>query len=218
MVDPPVILWTLSNRDFLNCPTIAIVGMRNASSRRIRAARRLAADLSPAGFSIVSGLARGVDIAVLETGTIAAMVGGVDVVYPKDARHQFTKRPTRGVSHAAAPHCFRPFAQAVIVIETAAKFGSLITARTALDQGRDVLTVRGHPFDARASGCNMAIRDGAALERSAKDIIEALERPEPARQPRLRLQEQPDRTKPATHGLHQQILDRLGPSPALKIK
>ena len=113
----------MGNRDFLNCPTIAIVGVRDASSFRIRAARRLAADLSPAGFIIVSGLARGVDIAVLETGTIAVMVGGVDVVYPKDAsswlnrlkkkaftsaRHQFTKRPTRGVSHAAAPHCFMP--------------------------------------------------------------------------------------------------------------
>jgi DNA processing protein len=125
---------------------------------------RPAADLGPAGFSIVSGLARGVDIAahiaVLETGTIAS--------------------------------------------------------RIALDPGRDVLAVPGHPFDARASGCNMLIRDGFALERSAKDILEALERPEPARQPRLRPQEKPDRTKPATHGLRQQILDRLGPSPVLK--
>jgi DNA processing protein len=86
----------------------------------------------------------------------------------------------------------------------------------ALDPGRDVLAVPGHPFDAHASGCNMLIRDGAALEQSAKDILEALERPEPARQPRLRLQEQSDRTKPATHGLRQQILDRLGPSPGLK--
>ena len=101
-----------------------------------------------------------------------------------------------------------------MVVEAAAKSGSLITARDALDQGRDVLAVPGHPFDARASGCNMLIRDGATLVRSAKDVIEALT-------PLAHTQQMLPMDEPATQNsdlrdtsdLHMQILSRLGPSP-----
>ena len=109
-------------------------------------------------------------------------------------------------------------AQAVVVVEAAAKSGSLITAKNALDQGRDVLAVPGHPFDARASGCNMLIRDGATLVRSAEDILEALSLETPARPETLPLQlptsdPKPSRSLRETAALHSQILDRLGPSP-----
>ena len=103
-------------------------------------------------------------------------------------------------------------ARAVIVVEAAAKSGSLITAHTALDQGREVFSVPGHPFDARASGCNMLIRDGSTLVRSAADVIDALasERPAPVALPERNSQ----RALPLeTIDLHTQILDRLGPSP-----
>jgi len=103
---------------------------------------------------------------------------------------------------------------ATVVIEAAAKSGSLITARNALDQSRDVFAVPGHPFDARTAGCNMLIRDGATLIRSADDVIEAVgqiavqpiaERPVPEPKPQRSLRDMA--------GLHAQILERLGPSP-----
>ena len=106
--------------------------------------------------------------------------------------------------------------KAVVVVEAAARSGSLITARDALDQGRDVLAVPGHPFDARAAGCNLLIRDGAALVRNAEDVLAALPAlteaeatPEDRRTSGPRQQ----RTLEETTTLHQAILDRLGPSP-----
>jgi DNA processing protein len=108
-------------------------------------------------------------------------------------------------------------ASAVVVVEAAAKSGSLITARTALDQGRDVLAVPGHSFDARAGGCNMLIRDGAVLVRSAADVIEvlALAAPRPSADAPVAVpQAAPERRSVAeTSALHGRILDRLGPSP-----
>jgi DNA processing protein len=103
-------------------------------------------------------------------------------------------------------------ANGVVVIEAASKSGSLITAKNALDQGRDVLVVPGHPFDARSSGCNMLLRDGATLVRNAEDVIEALspqmqyamDIPEPPAEPRRSLRE--------TSQLHQKILDKLSTS------
>jgi DNA processing protein len=110
-------------------------------------------------------------------------------------------------------------AQAVVVVEAAAKSGSLITARTALDQGREVLAVPGHPFDARASGCNMLIRDGAILVRGVSDVIDAMSRENPAPvravgAADLAVSPPPERrTLAETAALHGLILDRLGPSP-----
>ena len=230
--DPPPLLWCVGDPSFLNKPAIAIVGARNASSLGTRMARKLAATLGEAGYTVVSGLARGVDtaahVASADTGTIAVMAGGVDVIYPAENAVLGQEIEDKGLRLSEIPMSTTPqsrhfprrnriisgLARAVVVVEAAAKSGSLITARTALDQGREVFSVPGHPFDARASGCNMLIRDGSTLVRSASDILEALAapladrtpaRPEPpARQAVLSLE---------TSALHQLILDRLGPSP-----
>jgi DNA processing protein len=106
--------------------------------------------------------------------------------------------------------------RAVVVVEAAAKSGSLITARTALDQGREVMAVPGHPIDARASGCNMLIRDGATLIRNAEDVIEALpQAPIPKSAPQPELPRAPSSASSLRDiaSLHTQILNRLGPSP-----
>jgi DNA processing protein len=227
----------MGDTGLLDRPVIALVGARNASSLGTRMARRLAEELGEAGFVIVSGLARGVDTAAhhasLATGTVAVMAGGVDVVYPVENAVLAQEIAERGLRLSEQPMHLEPqarhfprrnriisgLASAVVVVEAAAKSGSLITARTALDQGREVLAVPGHPFDARAGGCNMLIRDGAALVRSAADVMEAHGRaaPEPpddmahpvsipAAVPRRR-------SLAETSALHSRILDRLGPSP-----
>ena len=233
--DAPPVLWAIGDPSLTTRPMIALVGARNASSLGTRMARGLARDLCDAGFVIVSGLARGIDAvahtAALESGTVGVMGGGVDVLYPAENADLARKMGTQGLRLSEQPMGLKPMArhfpsrnriisglaQGVVVVEAAKKSGTLITARDALDQGRDVLAVPGHPFDARASGCNMLIRDGATLVRNADDILAVIgtaERPvskkdlftepRPTRQPRT-LQE--------TAQLHSQILNRLGPSP-----
>lgn len=229
--DPPPFLWCIGNPAIMQRPMLALVGARNASSLGTRMARKLASTLGEAGFVIVSGLARGIDTAVhtatVESGTIAVMAGGVDVIYPsenavlaQEIEHQGLRVSEIAMSTTPQARHFprrnriiSGLAQATIVIEAAAKSGSLITARTAADQGREVLAVPGHPFDARASGCNMLIRDGAALVRGAEDVIAALERPQPEKEAAAPPPSTAKTPKPDTQHLHQQILDRLGPSP-----
>lgn len=240
--DAPPLLWAMGDITCLHRPTVALVGARNASSLGTRMARKLAGELAEAGFTIVSGLARGIDTAAhgaaLEHGTTAAvMAGGVDVLYPKENTVLGEEIARQGVRLSEQPMGLSPMArhfprrnriisglaQAVVVVEAAAKSGSLITARDALDQGREVLAVPGHPFDARASGCNMLIRDGALLVRGPKDVIEAVQQAlpdaevaDPAPVPASTVPDAPTpQQRPhASHlALHQQILDRLGPSP-----
>lgn len=228
--DPPPILWCVGNLELLRKQPVAIVGARNASSLGTRMAKKLAGDLGGSGFTIVSGLARGVDtaahLASLETGTIAVMAGGVDVIYPRENTVLAQEIEEKGLLISEMPVGTVPqarhfpnrnriisgLARATIVVEAAAKSGSLITAKTALDQGRDVLSVPGHPFDARASGCNMLIRDGATLVRGAQDVIEAFEQPATPVKPRKKAQKPPAIPHDVA-ALHAQILDRLGPSP-----
>ncbi|MGI9389543.1 MAG: DNA-processing protein DprA [Boseongicola sp.] len=234
ITDPPPFLWAVGNTELLGKQTIAIVGARNASSLGTRMARRLATELGKAGFAVASGLARGVDtaahLAAIETGTIAVMAGGVDVAYPAENAVLFQEIQDKGLRISEMPMNLAPQARhfpsrnriisglavAVIVVEAAAKSGSLITARTALDQGRDVLAVPGHPFDARAAGSNMLLRDGATLVRSARDVIEAIQivgaEPETIKVAR---REASDKVATSIDiaALHQQILERLGPSP-----
>ncbi|MFV1593955.1 DNA-processing protein DprA [Phaeobacter sp. JH20_36] len=250
--DAPPLLWAVGDPALLHQPTIAIVGARNASSLGVRMARALARDLGEAGYCIISGLARGIDtaahMAALRTGTCAVMAGGVDVIYPTENTRLAGDIAEQGLMISEHPPGMSPkarhfparnriiagAAQAVVVVEGAAKSGSLITARDALDLGRDVLAVPGHPFDARAAGCNMLIRDGAQLVRNAQDVIEALppmdlshrvvaelsDRPVPPPEAAAsaRLTELPPPPKERrnlrdTAVLHQQILDRLGPAP-----
>ncbi|MFN3663992.1 DNA-processing protein DprA [Yoonia sp.] len=228
--DAPPMLWCLGQADLLTRPMIALVGARNASSLGTRMARKLAADLTDQGYVVVSGLARGIDTAAhlgaLAGGTVAVQAGGVDVIYPAEnagLAHDIAKD---GLRLSEMPMGLQPqarhfparnriisgLAQAVVVVEAAAKSGSLITARNALDQARDVFAVPGHPFDARAAGCNMLLRDGATLIRSADDVIEALapraaasQAPAPVTQPRPALRN--------IAALHAMILSRLGAAP-----
>ncbi|WP_306152759.1 DNA-processing protein DprA [Roseovarius sp. MMSF_3281] len=239
--DAPPILWTIGDTEILHRPLVAMVGARNASSLGQRMARGLAADLSAKGFVVVSGLARGVDTAAhtatLEAGTVAVLAGGVDVMYPAENTRLSEDIAKTGLRLSEQPMGTVPQARhfprrnriisglcrATIVVEAAAKSGSLITARTALDQGREVLAVPGHPFDARAAGCNMLIRDGAQLVRNADDVIEAIGPVQGVTQPAEHQTEMPldppprpappKRSLQDTAALHQQILDRLGPSP-----
>ena len=234
--DAPPFFWARGHVDVLSSPTIAIVGARNASSLGTRMARKLARDLGEAGYKIVSGLARGVDTAAhvgsLNSGSIAVLAGGIETIYPAENTELATTILDSGALISEQPiglvaqarhfpmrnRLISGLAQAVVVIEAATRSGSLITARNALDQGRNILVVPGHPMDNRAAGCNHLIRDGATLVRSAEDIIEALgpeiSDPEP-KQSALDL----PTPKPlhnrlqSTAVLHGEILTRLGPSP-----
>lgn len=233
LTDAPPFLWAIGDASLTLRPMISIVGARNASSLGTRMAKALARDLGVAGYVVVSGLARGVDaaahLASIQTGTLAVQAGGVDVMYPAENTELAGQIAQKGLRVSEQPMGLQPMARhfparnriisglsrATIVVEAAAKSGSLITARDALDQGRDVLAVPGHPFDARASGCNMLIRDGAALIRSAADVLEALAPVHlPEAQPFLATAQKPAQTPlRKIAALHQQILSRLGPSP-----
>lgn len=191
--DAPPVLWAQGDPSILTRPTVAIVGTRNASSLALRMARALGSGLAEAGVTVVSGLARGVDAAAhrasLQGGTVAVHAGGLDRLYPPEnveLAHQIAEQGCSLSERAfgSAPQA-RDFprrnrivsgvAQLVLVVEAAAKSGSMITARDALDQGREVLAVPGHPFDGRASGCNLLLRDGATLVRGIDDVLEVLE-------------------------------------------
>lgn len=188
----PPVLWLRGDPSWLTRDVIAVIGARNASSLGLRMARGMATGLGEAGFTVVAGLARGVDTAAhhaaLPSGTIAVMAGGVDVIYPLENAPLAAQIAEAGVLVSEQPPGTEPAARhfptrnrivsglsrAVVVIEAAQRSGTLITARNALDQGREVMAVPGHPMDARAAGCNALIRDGATLVRSAADVMDAL--------------------------------------------
>jgi DNA processing protein len=173
-------------------PAIAIVGSRNASAVGRKFARQVAADLGEAGFVIASGHARGIDTAAhqgsLTTGTVAALAGGLDVVYPPENAELHAAISERGLLMTECMPGTMPtekhfprrnrlisgISYGVVVVEAAARSGSLITARCALDQGREVFAVPGSPLDPRAEGANKLLRDGAGLVRSAADVMEVL--------------------------------------------
>ena len=185
----------LGHRHVLDQPSVAMVGARNASALGLRIARALARDLGAGGRVIVSGLARGIDgaahEAALETGTVAVLAGGVDVIYPRENAGLYDRIREAGAILSEAPIGLRPLAkhfprrnrivsglcEAVLLIEAAARSGSRITARFGLEQGREVMAVPGSPLDPRAEGCNELIRQGAALIRGAADVEEALAAP-----------------------------------------
>ncbi|MGR3290385.1 MAG: DNA-processing protein DprA, partial [Paracoccaceae bacterium] len=234
IADAPPFFWALGQSEVLQRPMIAIVGARNASSVGTRMARRLATELGDAGYVVVSGLARGIDaaaqIAATAKGTLAVMAGGVDVVYPAENAVLAQEILENGLRISEHPPGLQPLGRhfpqrnriisglckGVIVVEAAMRSGSLITARYALDQGRDVFAVPGHPFDGRASGGNMLIRDGATLVRRAEDVIAVLAeqkltlgRPAAAKSPL------PQTKKPLRDvaKLHSSILSKLGSCP-----
>lgn len=186
--DAPPVLSAIGNIDLLGHPTLAIVGARDASIAGRRFAGDLAAGLGQAGFAIASGLARGIDTAAhkaaLVTGTIAVVAGGADQVYPPQNARLQEAIARQGLLLSEAPLGTPPVARAfprrnrivsglsagVVVIEAAARSGSLITAQRAAEQGREVFVVPGSPLDARYEGSNTLIREGAILVRDVNDI------------------------------------------------
>jgi DNA processing protein len=190
--DAPPILTVLGEALLLQRPMIAVVGARNASANGRRLARDLAAELGLGGLVVVSGLARGIDAAshlgALETGSVAAVAGGADVVYPAENRGLYDALARRGAIVAELPLGTEPQARhfprrnriisgmalGVVVVEAAAHSGSLITARFALEQGREVFAVPGSPLDPRARGCNDLLRHGAILTENAADVLSQL--------------------------------------------
>ncbi len=201
IADAPPVLWAMGDASLLARPMVALVGARNASSLGTRMTRKLAEGLGAAGYVVVSGLARGIDAAAhqatLASGTVAVQAGGVDIIYPMENAALADEIALQGLRLSEQPFGLEPqarhfpmrnriisgLARTVVVVEAAARSGSLITARNALDQGREVMAVPGHPLDARASGCNMLIRDGALLVRGVDDVLAALGPPaEPRRE------------------------------------
>jgi DNA processing protein len=197
---PP--LSVMGNIALLGWPTLALVGAREASLAGRRFATELAGALGAAGFVIVSGLARGIDAAAheasLATGTVAVLAGGIDQIYPPQHGGLQAAIAERGLLLSEAPFGAPPVARAfprrnrivsglsagVVVIEAAARSGSLITAQCAAEQGREVLVVPGSPSDPRYAGSNDLIRDGAILIRHANDIISVFSMPQPPPQTR----------------------------------
>lgn len=192
-LDPvPPLLAMRGQASVFSAPAVAIVGARNASGNGIRFARKLAQDLGDAGLAVISGLARGIDTAAhdgaLATGTVAVLAGGVDVIYPPENAKLYADIQASGAIVSEMPLGFAPQARhfprrnrlisglalGVIVVEASLNSGSLITARMAAEQGRDVFAVPGSPLDARARGSNDLIRKGATLIESADEVINLL--------------------------------------------
>lgn len=196
--DAPPLIAVHGRVELLRRPCIGIVGARNGSTKGRRFAAQLAADLGAAGITIVSGLARGIDTAAHEGalspgsagGTVAVIAGGIDVVYPPENGPLMARiaEEGRGAVVAEQPFGLKPQARhfpyrnraisglsrALVVVEATLQSGSLITARLAGEQGRDVLAVPGSPLDPRSAGTNGLIRDGATLITGAGDVLAAL--------------------------------------------
>jgi DNA processing protein len=190
--DAPPLLYLHGDAALLRRKAVAIVGARNASANGRRLAEDIARDLGAAGFVVVSGLARGIDHAAhhggLDSGTVAVVAGGIDIAYPPDNEELQREIARRGVLVAEMPPGTVPQAKhfprrnrlisglslGVLVVEAALQSGSLITARMALEQGREVLAVPGSPLDPRCRGTNNLLRQGAVLAEGAADVIAAL--------------------------------------------
>lgn len=237
--DAPPLISVLGRADVLKKPMIAVVGARNASANGRRFAQSLSRDLGQAGLVIASGMARGIDAAAhegaLATGTVAVVAGGVDVIYPQENAALYDRIVANGAVAAEEPLGLQPQARhfpkrnrlisglalGVLVVEAAQRSGSLITARFALEQGREVFAVPGSPLDPRCHGTNDLIRHGATLTQSADDVMEQirgmLRRPiaEPDRPEYVGRQAAPAPalTGQALDSAREKIVESLGPSP-----
>ncbi len=242
IADPPAAISVLGDAAMLARTALAVVGARNASGAGQRLAEMLARDLGQQGLVITSGLARGIDAAAhrggLATGTVAVLAGGVDVVYPPEHRALYEAIAAEGVVVAEQPIGTEPQARhfprrnrviaglcaGVLVVEAALRSGSLITARMALDENRQLFAVPGSPLDPRCRGANDLIRNGAILTESAADVIDAL-RPQLAPPP-VRAVRRTQRAAPAAppppppvaaagdeDAIRAAVVEALGPTP-----
>ncbi|WP_404933121.1 DNA-processing protein DprA [Nitratireductor sp. L15S-10] len=236
MDQPPPLLAMKGDLSVALRPTIALVGARNASLTGIKMARQLAAELGKAGFSVASGLARGIDAAVhqgsLDSGTIAALAGGLDRPYPPENLTLFEEIAERGTVLSEMPFGWVPRARdfprrnrlvaglafGLVVVEAAKRSGSLISARLAGEMGRLVFAVPGSPYDPRAGGTNALLKDGAILVTETDDIVSQiiplLEKP----LPRTESLEEPSPVSaapPPSDSDRDKITQALGPTPVL---
>jgi DNA processing protein len=235
--DAPPLLAVRGHAAVLARPMMAMVGSRNASGAGAKFASRLAHELGEAGLVIVSGLARGIDAAAhkasLETGTVAVLAGGQDCIYPPEHADLLAAILSEGaaVSEMRLGHeprgrdfprrnrLISGLAVGVVVVEAAQRSGSLITARFALEQGREVFAVPGSPLDPRAEGTNSLLKQGATLVTAAADVIAAVEPilggrvarvPE---KPTVAEEPEPDTEAEPDGDARSRILDLLGPTP-----
>jgi DNA processing protein len=242
LADAPPVLWAQGDLGLVEAPGVAIVGSRDASSLGRRMAKKLAEGLGSGGKVVISGLARGIDTAAheaaLATGTVAVVAGGVDHVYPPENGELMARIAAEGLILSEQPPGTEPqtrhfpmrnriisgLSRAVVVVEAATRSGSLVTAEAALEQGREVLAVPGHPFDPRSAGCNDLLRQGAVLTRGAGDVFAALGEepkaprtrrrpPEPVAESVAEPVSKLRRPLVEVARLHSLILSRLGPAP-----
>jgi DNA processing protein len=234
--DAPPVLLLMGRSDLLNCPSVAIVGARNASTNGRRIAHAVAAGVAAEGLSVASGMARGIDAAAhegaLDGGTVAVLAGGPDVVYPEENRGLYESIRERGAILAESPPGLVPQARhfprrnriisglslGVVVVEAAVRSGSLITARLANEQGREVMAVPGSPLDPRCRGTNDLIRKGATMVETAEDVLDTLEamRGDQLSQPESGRFGDAGASagEPASDDARTRILDALGHTPA----
>lgn len=190
--DAPVYLSAKGRLDLLDKPSFAIVGARGASMAAKKLTENLAHEIGAAGYAITSGLARGIDrhahLGAMGTGTIGVVAGGIDVVYPHDNRDIHERMFDDGLVLSEHPIATKPRAQdfprrnrivsglslGTLIVEATLRSGSLITARLAAEQGREVFAVPGFPMEQRAAGPNKLLRDGATLVERADDILNVI--------------------------------------------
>lgn len=188
--DPPPVLFALGRIELLGrTAMLAMVGSRNASANGSALARRMAADAGTRGLTVVSGLARGIDAAAhwgaLAHGTVGVIAGGIDTRYPPENAKLYDAMAKDGLilseqafgmapqarSFPARNRIISGLSQSTLVVEASLRSGSLITARCALDQGRELFAIPGSPIDPRSQGTNSLLKDGAHLTESVDDIL-----------------------------------------------
>lgn len=191
--DAPPLITVLGHTTLFTKPALGVVGARNASLSGRKITEDFSRKIGAAGYVIVSGLARGIDTsahtAALSTGTIAVVAGGIDVIYPRENEKLYQQIAEQGAVIAESPFGTEPLARhfprrnrivsglalGVLIVEAALKSGSLITARMALEQNREVFAIPGSPLDPRAEGTNKLIQDGTAhMTTSADNILQEL--------------------------------------------
>jgi len=234
--DPPPLIAILGRASVFAMPQVAIVGSRNASAGGVKLTQRIAHGLCEAGFAIVSGLARGIDAAAhrasLSTGTVAVLAGGHDRIYPAEHAELLDAILPCGIALTEMPLGWEPRARdfprrnrlisglslGVVIVEAAKRSGSLITARLALEQGREVFALPGSPLDPRAEGTNGLIKQGATPVTEAADIVSVLQpimgTELPAREPQAPDGEASQSVEPASDE-RTRIVGLLSPAPVL---
>lgn len=233
---PPVLVLR-GHTHLLDKRAVGMVGARNASANGRKMASTLAADLGKAGYVIASGMARGIDTAAhagsLATGTVAVLAGGVDSIYPPENDKLYNEIVEQGVIIAEMPPGYTAKARdfprrnrlisglslGVIVVEAALRSGSLITARLAGEQSRDVFAVPGSLLDPRCRGCNQLLKESAILAETVDDITDVLDRSqlphfdEPSKETQNQIRQTPVTSSEVSEAWRRDVIELLGPSP-----